>query len=99
MFNEVIHSPSSKPKMDSKYRSGLSRRLLVLIIACSTTFAIVATGVQLFLEYQDDIKALDENVSFIESSYVPALSSSLYELNREQVDLLLQGALQLSDIV
>lgn len=77
----------------------LSRRLLILILSCSTLFTLIATALQLYLEYTNDVEKIHENVMFIESSYVPALARSLYELNEQQLGLQLNGALQLSDIV
>jgi signal transduction histidine kinase len=77
----------------------LSRRLLVLILCCSTLFTFIATAIQLYLEYQTDVQKIDQNVSFIETSYVPAFARSLYELNDEQLSLQLDGALQLDNIV
>tara|TARA_R110002072_G_scaffold1780_9_gene14743 strand:+ start:24409 stop:25920 length:1512 start_codon:yes stop_codon:yes gene_type:complete len=81
------------------FYGALSRRLLVLILCCSTLFTLVATSLQLYLEYQDDLAKMNENVRFIESSYVPALARSLYELNDEQLSLQMAGALKLTDIV
>ncbi len=77
----------------------LSRRLLILILTCSATFTLIATSVQLYLTYIQDIEELHDSIALIESSYVPALSRSLYELNEVQLDLQMRGALQLSDIV
>lgn len=77
----------------------LSRRLLILILTCSASFTLVATAVQLYLTYVQDVEELSESISLIESSYVPALSRSLYELNDVQIDLQMRGALQLTDIV
>ena len=99
-MTDVLMADASQKAGKSRSISGvLSRRLLVLILCCSTVFTLIATAVQLYLEYQNDVQKIDENVSFIQSSYVPAFARSLYELNDEQLDLQLDGALQLDDIV
>jgi signal transduction histidine kinase len=94
-----VNNPVALPKFVNLPGGKLSRRLLLMILACSTLFTLAATSLQLYLEYRDDLTRVNENVEFIEASYVPALARSLYELNDKQLSLQLNGALQLNDVV
>jgi signal transduction histidine kinase len=99
MTEVSMDDTSTNPITQTSPNGVLSRRLLVLIICCSTVLTLFATGIQLYIEYRTDIEKMNANVRFIQSSYIPALARSLYELNDEQLILQLDGALQLNDIV
>lgn len=76
----------------------LSIRLLIYVGLCSLGFVVLASLFQLYAEYNRDIEAVEANLQFIETSYVPAITASLYQLDEKQMRLGLQGALQLQDI-
>ena len=99
MTHARVNETDPKPPRGNPALGVLSRRLLILILTCSASFTLVATAVQLYLTYLQDVEELSESLSLIETSYVPALSRSLYELNDVQIDLQMRGALQLTDIV
>ncbi|MBU8910598.1 MAG: PAS domain-containing protein, partial [Desulfobacterales bacterium] len=50
------------------------------------------------MDYRKDLAAVQENIQFIESSYLQALAVSAYDMDEEQLKLQLQGILQLQDI-
>lgn len=76
-------------------RSQLSRRLLVYIVISSIAIVGIATAGELYLLYRNENRAMDETLAHVEQSYVPAISASLYTLDDEQLDILLQGVLSL----
>lgn len=77
----------------------LSIRLLVYVGLSSLGFVVLASLFQLYAEYKRDIEAVEANLRFVETSYVPAIAASLYQFDEKQVRVQLQGALQLQDIV
>ena len=77
----------------------LSYRALVYVLLCSSTFALMATAVQLYVEYRRDVAHLFANIDLIEKSYLAPLSASVYKIDTEGLRLQLEGALKLSDIV
>lgn len=77
----------------------LSVRLLVYVGCCSLLFILLAIALQLYTEYQRDLAGIETRFGFIESSYVPALTASAYQLDETQMRLQLRGILQLQDIV
>ncbi len=77
----------------------LAMRLLVYVGCCSLLFILLAIALQLYTEYQRDLAGIETRLRFIESSYVPALTASAYQLDEAQIRLQLRGVLQLQDIV
>ncbi len=80
-----------------KYR--LSYRLLVFILICSSFFTLLITAFQLYSDYQSNIAAIDAKFRLVEQSYLEAISSSVYHIDRPQLNILLMGVVSLQDIV
>ena len=76
----------------------LSIRLAVSIIGCSIMIALLTGGIQLYFEYHQDIETIYENFDFFERSYLPAIATSSYLMDNEQLMIQLKGALQIQGI-
>ena len=63
----------------------LSIRLFILIIVCGLFFTLLGSGIQLYFEYHKDVEAINDNFDFIESSYVPAITASSYNVDNQQL--------------
>jgi len=77
----------------------LSYRTLGYVLLCSSTFALMSTATQLYIEYRRDVSSLHKSIEFIENSYLAPISDSVYKIDTEHLNLLLNGALNLTDIV
>ena len=77
----------------------LSYRLLGYVVLCSSLFALLATAIQLYLDYRRDISTLNNSIDFIQRSYLPSIASSIYKIDTEHLELQLEGALKQPDIV
>jgi len=77
----------------------LSYRMLVYVLLCSSTFALMSTAAQLYIEYRRDVTNLYASIEFIEKSYLAPISDSVYKIDTEHLKLQLNGALNLTDIV
>ena len=77
----------------------LSYRMLAYVLLCSSTFALMSTAAQLYLEYRRDVSNLNKSFELIENSYLASISDSVYKIDTEHLELLLNGALNLTDIV
>lgn len=75
-----------------------SRRLLIYVLACSAVFSLVASGVQLYLSYRSDLSNIDQNISYIEESYLPTIARSVYAFDIKQLQLQLEGGIRLQGI-
>ena len=81
-----------------KNRGRLSIRIVVVVLLCSSILTLLTTAVQLYFDYQKDVKTIHSNIQFIQDSYLPAIISSVYTLDEKQVEILLEGSLNILDI-
>jgi signal transduction histidine kinase/ActR/RegA family two-component response regulator len=79
-------------------RRRLGPRLLAAIVLASTCLALVATGIQLYLDYTRDVNELDEQFHRIEGAYVASIANSLWSLDKSQIQLQLGGLARLRDV-
>ena len=80
-------------------KNQLTFRLLFYVIIISFALAIIITAVQVYMDYQNDIDVINKNIQFINDSYLPSISTSVYKVDKEQIELLMNAALKLQDIV
>ncbi|WP_036230846.1 sensor histidine kinase, partial [Marinobacterium jannaschii] len=76
----------------------LGFRLLAAILLCSSLITLFATGLQLYLDYRYERSAIDERILQIETTTLNSLSTSLWAINPEQVQVQLSGIKQLPDV-
>ncbi|MGD9369110.1 MAG: ATP-binding protein [Desulfobacteraceae bacterium] len=81
-----------------RLKSRLSYRILSYILICSTLFTFISTAIQLYAEYQRDMDSVAEGLNEIRESYLNFLSLSLWDMDENQLNVQLQGALLLPDI-
>ena len=77
----------------------LSHRLFFYVLLCSAIFTILATAIQLYVDFKKDVFGIHDNIAYIEQSYAPAIAGSVYDVDNEQLKMQLEGALQLQDII
>ena len=80
-------------------RHPLSYRLLATILAFSSLFTLLGTGVQLYWEYRTDLVGIDETLQQVGISHLESLTTSQWMLDDVRVDGQLQGILRLPDVV
>jgi signal transduction histidine kinase len=76
----------------------LSQRVLAYILFCSSILSLCSTTVQLYVDYRDDLKALEARFEVIETSHIPSMATSLWDFNRVLVEQQIQGVVNLRDI-
>ncbi len=87
------------PPFSKKKQYMLSYRLVVFVVLCSSLFALIATAIQLYLDYRRDVSALHDSFRLIEKSYLPTIARSTFKIDQDHLRLELEGALKLPDIV
>ena len=70
-----------------KVKHSLSIRLLSYVLICSFTLAIIITLLQLLLDYKDDLTKINASIEQIESSFVGPLATSLWNFDKEQIEV------------
>lgn len=76
----------------------LAIKLLASIILCSSLITLIATIGQLYLDYRYERTAINERIQQIESTSLPSLANSLWEISPKQVQLQLEGINQIPDV-
>lgn len=81
-----------------KIKNSLSTRLLSYILLCSSALAIVITLIQLMYDFQQDVNKIEANIEQIESSFLQPMAASLWNLDEEQIQIQVEGIMNLSDM-
>jgi signal transduction histidine kinase/DNA-binding response OmpR family regulator len=77
---------------------GLLRRLLAFILLFSLCFTVLASSVQLYIEYRREMRDIDARMELIRAGYLASLERSLWDLNQEQLNVQLRGLVDFSDV-
>ncbi|MGY2261893.1 ATP-binding protein [Pseudomonas sp. SDO55104_S430] len=77
---------------------GLLRRLLLFILLFSLCFTVLASSVQLYIEYRREMRDIDSRMEVIRAGYLASLERSLWDLNQEQLNVQLRGLVDFSDV-
>ncbi len=81
------------------WKGQIGRRLLILILAASSLTTLVLTSVQLYLDYRRDVDGIEARLAEIERGYLSSLAGSLWKLDREQLQLQVDGIARLPDVL
>jgi signal transduction histidine kinase/AmiR/NasT family two-component response regulator len=81
-----------------KPTNGLLRRLLLFILLFSLCFTLVASAVQLHLEYRREMRDIEARLELIRVGYLASFERSLWDLNQEQLKTQLRGLADFPDI-
>jgi PAS domain S-box-containing protein len=84
-----------KSLMNFKIKNSLSIRLFSYIAICSSALIIIITSLQLFLNYQADLNKINNSIKHIKSSFIQPLATSLWNFDKEQIDMQTQAMMKL----
>ncbi|HEY9120909.1 MAG TPA: diguanylate cyclase, partial [Marinobacter sp.] len=84
-----------------RLRSGspLSIRILAYILLFSILFTLIASALQTYADFREQVSALDTRMKVVETSYSNSLSRSLWALDQKLLQIQMEGILTLPDIV
>ncbi len=80
------------------FNNKLSHRVLIYIMLCSSVLSISSAFIQLYVNYNESMVALNQRFNNIESSYIQSISTSLWDFNEPLVQQQIQGIVKLPDI-
>jgi signal transduction histidine kinase len=81
-----------------RYRTSVSVQLLSAVLMISSAVSLVTTGVQLGLNYHDEVLELREDLELIEKGYSAGLTQSMWEMNAPQIRAVLRGILHVPGV-
>lgn len=90
-----------KPTQQIKllWKNSLSARLLTSILLFSSLITLLSASIQIFSEYRADLKDVSLQLEHIKTGYLDSLTSSLWKLDDDQIQVQLQDALDQRDII
>jgi PAS domain S-box-containing protein len=83
---------------DKKIIGGLARRFIVFILLFSSFITLLGTSLQLYLDYSRDMGAINTALEQIEKSHRQSVINNLWVADLEQLQVHLQGMLDLPDV-
>jgi len=88
------HSMTTTWRVFDRLRRGIGPRLLVRVLLFSVVSTLVLTLSQLYLDYRRDTGAINGRMSEIADSYGHSLGEGLWNLDRRQLELQIEGILR-----
>lgn len=85
--------PAKHPLKDS-----IAKRLIFWILLSSSFITLGITALQLYIDYYNDVSAIDDRIKQVESSYLPIITASLWVEDEEQLEVQLSAIHALDDI-
>ncbi|MCZ8502205.1 response regulator [Vibrio lentus] len=77
---------------------GLSRQLIGTIIAISTLFTVIVTGLGLYVEYQSRVSFISSQIEQVKAGYLSGLTASLWVEDRTQLFVQAEGISRLPSV-
>ena len=82
----------------SRFRHSVVMRLIATVLLFSCVVTLLLTALQLYGDYERGIALIENRLSDIDRSYRDSLGEGLWRLDRQQLQLELDGMLRLADI-
>ena len=89
LWRRILSYPKDHP---------LSYRMIIYITLCSFVFIMISTTLQITLDYQREMRNIDERMQLIRTSYTDSLARSIWDFDQAQLELQLKGIKALPDI-
>ncbi|XKH00982.1 EAL domain-containing protein [Marinobacter nauticus] len=86
------------PQRRPRTTSPLSFRLLAWVLLSSSAFTLLASGLQIHADYQNDLEQIQQRLERIEAGSASSLARSLWALDEQSIEIQLKGILGLPDI-
>ncbi|PVZ71582.1 ATP-binding protein [Pelagibaculum spongiae] len=80
------------------YRNSIAFKLALNILAFSALITVLATGLQLYLGYEKDRATIERRLNEVQFSHLGAISSALWNVDEQQLNLQLEGILKIPEI-
>ena len=79
------------------YRNSIGRRFIVRILLFSMVITTLLTGIQLYLDYRNGIRDIENTAQLVERSYREGIVNSLWVIDPESLQIQLDGINKLPD--
>ena len=83
----------------SQVHGSISKNLLVWILTVGFAFGLIATGIQVFASYMDEVSDISDRFTEIENSHIDVVSTHIYYIDKERLLLSLNGFLKFENFI
>ena len=80
-------------------KRSIARRLILAMVLFSSLITVVMTAIQLYRDYNRDLLLIDSQLKQIQDVHIPSIAGSLWLLDEKGMQVLVDGILQLPDIL
>lgn len=78
--------------------SPIGRKLLLYVVLFSTLITVLVTAVQLYLDYDQDVRLIDATLEQIQEIHGESLSGNVWTADRDAILLQLEGIMRMRDM-
>ena len=82
-----------------KFKKSLAKQLLFWILLSSSILTLVITCLHFYVDYRNDISAIDARLNQIETSYIPTIGSALWVEDETQLEVQITGIKNLPEVI
>ncbi|MES9933169.1 MAG: hypothetical protein ABW162_10155, partial [Candidatus Sedimenticola sp. PURPLELP] len=79
-------------------KSSIASKLVMIVLVASFIVTLVTTALQLRNDYVSSVEQIESNFDFIGTDALGSLVESVWVINRKQIQLQLEGLVNLPDI-
>jgi PAS domain S-box-containing protein len=80
-------------------KRGIARRLILAMVLFSSLITLIVTAIQLYRDYNRDLLLIDSQLKQIQDVHIRSIAGSLWLLDEKGMQILVDGILQLPDIL
>ena len=81
-----------------KFKKSLAKQLLFWILLSSSLLTLIITCLHFYVDYKNDISAIDARLNQIENSYVPTIKNALWVEDQTQLEVQITGIKNLPEV-
>lgn len=80
-------------------KGSIARRLILAMVLFSSLITLIVTAIQLYRDYNRDLLLIDSQLKQIQDVHIRSIAGSLWLLDEKGIQVLVDGILQLPDIL
>lgn len=80
-------------------KGSIARRLILAMVLFSSLITLIVTAIQLYRDYNRDLLLIDSQLKQIQDVHIRSIAGSLWLLDEKGMQILVDGILQLPDIL
>ena len=79
-------------------KQSVARKFIIYIFIFSAVITAILTSIQLYMDYRQGIKIIQNNISVVEASHLDAVINTLWISDMDLLEIQLNGMFKLSDM-